>query len=96
MLHLPGEAGNVLHILSNAFVYAFFVFFCGHSFAASRLKSGKRETEPSVTARASLLFRFSLSAFSFSPSIHHHHPILVLRAGQLELERISLLPAHEL
>ena len=38
MLHLPGEAGNVLHIPSNDFVYAFFVFFCGHSFVASRLK----------------------------------------------------------
>ena len=38
MLHLPGEAGNVLHIHSNDFVYAFFVFFCGHLFVASRLK----------------------------------------------------------
>ena len=39
MLHLPGEAGNVLHIPSNDFVYVFFVFFCGHSIAASRFKT---------------------------------------------------------
>ena len=37
MLHLPGEAGNVLHIHSNDFVYVFLVFFCGHSIAASRI-----------------------------------------------------------
>ena len=42
MLHLPGEAGNVLPIHSNDFVYAFFVFFCGHSIAASRLNGAPR------------------------------------------------------
>ena len=38
ILHLPGEARNVQHIHSNDFVYAFFVFFFGHSIAASKLR----------------------------------------------------------